>query len=99
MRRIYTIITAAVLSSAAYAQVDIGKGVSVTGSLQSDMLVPMGKQEDGSHEDFRTNTYADMSLMSKNIDLGVRLEYLDHPLPGFETDKGFKGWGLSLIHI
>ena len=85
------------MASATYAQVDLGKGVSVTGSLQSDMLVPTGKQADHSNEDFRTNTYADVSLMSKYVDLGVRMEYLDHPLPGFETDRGFNGWGLANI--
>lgn len=82
-------------ASAANAQVDLGKGISLTGSIQSDMLVPTGEQADGSNEDFRTNTYADVSLSSKMLDFGVRLEYLEHPLPGFETDRGFKGWGVA----
>lgn len=86
---------AVLAASAANAQVDLGKGISLTGSIQSDMLVPTGEQADGSNEDFRTNTYADVSLSSKMLDFGVRLEYLEHPLPGFETDRGFKGWGVA----
>lgn len=86
---------AVLAASAANAQVDLGKGISLTGSIQSDMLIPTGEQADGSNEDFRTNTYADVSLSSKMLDFGVRLEYLEHPLPGFETDRGFKGWGVA----
>ncbi len=86
---------AVLAATAANAQIDLGKGISLTGSIQSDMLVPTGEQADGSNEDFRTNTYADVSLSSKMLDFGVRLEYLEHPLPGFETDRGFKGWGVA----
>ena len=58
------------------------------------MLVPMRDEAIGAEktEDFQTNTYADLMLQSKYVDAGLRLEYLDHPLPGFEKD--FKGWGL-----
>ena len=70
---------------------------AVSGSIQSDMLVPQGTQEDGSHEDFRTNTYADISVLSKFVDAGARFEYLEHPLPGFERD--FKGWGLPYVYL
>lgn len=71
--------------------------VTVSGSVQSDMLVPTGKQADGSNEDFRTNTYADVNLQSKYVDAGVRFEYLEHPLPGFEND--FKGWGVPFFYV
>ena len=70
---------------------------AVSGSIQSDMLVPQGKQEDGSHEDFRTNTYADISVLSKFVDAGARFEYLEHPMPGFERDV--KGWGLPYVYL
>jgi len=95
MKRKQILVMAVLAASAANAQVDLGKGISLTGSIQSDMLVPTGEQADGSNEDFRTNTYADVSLSSKMLDFGVRLEYLEHPLPGFETDRGFKGWGVA----
>lgn len=71
--------------------------VTLSGSIQSDMLVPTGKQADGSHEDFRTNTYVDLALQSKYVDAGARLEYLEHPLPGFEND--FKGWGVPFFYV
>ena len=71
-----------------------GQGVKITGSIQSDMLVPMRDDAIGAEktEDFQTNTYGDIMLQSKYVDAGLRFEYLDHPLPGFEKD--FKGWGV-----
>lgn len=70
---------------------------SLSGSVQSDMLVPQGTQSDGSHENFRTNTYLDLNFMSKFLDAGGRFSYLDHPLPGFEKD--FKGWGVPYFYL
>ena len=70
------------------------QGITLSGSIQSDMLLPKEDSEIGAEktEDFQTNTYADLLLQSKHVDAGVRLEYLEHPLPGFEND--FKGWGV-----
>lgn len=74
--------------------------IAIHGSIQSDILVP---QEDkkintGSYkDDVLTNTYADLSLTSKHIEAGARLEYNDHPLPGFEPD--FKGWGVPHVFL
>lgn len=73
------------------------KKFALSGSVQSDILVPTGKNSDGSNCDFRTNTYADVNLTSRNLDAGVRLEYLEHPLPGFEND--FKGWGVANAYV
>ena len=68
--------------------------VTLSGSIQSDMLIPQSDEKIGAEktEDFQTNTYADLLMQSKQVDAGIRLEYLEHPLPGFEND--FKGWGL-----
>lgn len=70
------------------------KGVTLSGSIQSDMLIPQTDEKIGAEkeEDFQTNTYADILLQSKYVDAGARLEYLEHSLPGFEKD--FKGWGV-----
>lgn len=70
------------------------QGITLSGSIQSDMLVPQNDSKIGAEktEDFQTNTYVDLMLQSKYIDAGTRVEYLEHPLPGFEKD--FKGWGL-----
>ena len=58
------------------------------------MLLPQIDEKTGAEKtgDFLTNTYADLLLQSKYVDAGARLEYLEHPLPGFEND--FAGWGV-----
>lgn len=68
--------------------------VTFTGSIQSDVLVSQSDKSIGAEkkEDVLTNTYADLQLQSRYVDAGARLEYLEHPLPGFEND--FKGWGV-----
>ena len=70
------------------------KGVSLSGSIQSDMLVPRNDSGTGAEKtgSFLNNTYADLLLQSKYLDAGVRLEFLEYPLPGFEKD--FEGWGV-----
>ena len=70
---------------------------TVSGSIQSDMLAPTGSQSDGSHEDFRTNTFVDLNVMSKYIDAGARFEYREHQLPGY--DAAFKGYGVPYVYL
>ena len=70
------------------------KGLTFSGSLQSDMLVPRhdsgtGAKKEGS---FLSNTYADLLMQSNYIDAGVRFEFLEYPLPGYEKD--FEGYGV-----
>ena len=73
--------------------------VTLTGSIQSDVLVPENDSVIGAEktEDVVTNTYVTLQLTSKHVDAGARLEYLDHPLPGFEKD--FKGWGVPHFYV
>ena len=54
------------------------KRVTLSGSIQSDMLVPLRDEGTGAEKkgDFLTNTYADLMLQSKYVDAGVRLEFL-----------------------
>lgn len=74
--------------------------VTVSGSIQSDMLIG---QEDAAigaakpEEWLLTNTYADVNLMSKNVDAGLRFEFNRFPLPGFEKD--FKGYGVPYFYL
>lgn len=94
MRKIIlTFIIISLSLSTAIAQEE-QKGVTLSGSIQSDVLLPQDDEKIGAKktDDFLTNTYIDLQLLSKHIDAGARLEYLEHPLPGFEND--FKGWGL-----
>lgn len=75
-------------------------GLSLHGSFQTDMLIPQTDKTIGSTTDdgkFLTNTYLDLWLQYKKFSAGARLEYLDHPLPGFEPD--FKGWGVPYFYI
>ncbi len=72
-----------------------GEAVTVHGSVQADALFPEEDAAIGA-EKFREkllgNLYANVGLFSKYVDAGLRAEYLQHPLPGFENQ--FKGWGL-----
>ena len=65
-------------------------GFSLTGSLQSDILVPQDDASIGTEPyagDVVTNTYLNLALSYKEyVTVGARLEYLDYPLPGFERD-------------
>ncbi|MBO7467682.1 MAG: hypothetical protein J6T94_08395 [Bacteroidaceae bacterium] len=85
-----SVMCLSLLSSFAQEQ----KGIAFSGSIQSDMLIPQDDERTGAvkTEPFLNNTYADLQLMSRFVDGGARLEYLEHPLPGFEND--FKGWGV-----
>lgn len=78
---------------------DAGK-ISVTGSIQSDILIPQDDKKIGTEDtdDWGlTNSYAEVHAMSKYVDAGVRFSYLEHPLPGYEND--FKGWGVPYFYI
>ena len=99
MRRIVLTALWAACSVGAWAQQDSASAiksspVTLTGSIQSDILLPQRDNQIGAREsgDFLTNTYADLQLHSQWVEAGARLEYLEHPLPGFEND--FAGWGV-----
>jgi hypothetical protein len=96
-----TLLAVGLLSAAVNASaLDLGNDVVLHGSVKSDILLP---EEDarigtGSYsEDVLTNTYADLKLLSRYVDAGLRFEYLEHPMPGFEND--FKGWGVPNIYV
>lgn len=74
--------------------------VTVHGSVQADMLFPENDYKIGTEEysdKLLGNYYANASLFSKYAEAGLRFEYLEHPLPGFE-DK-FKGWGVPNFYV
>ncbi|MCD8394418.1 MAG: DUF6029 family protein [Bacteroidales bacterium] len=90
-------MTGAAALGAAAQTVDDGtpNKVTVHGSVQADILIPTEDVTYGGYkynDDVMLNFYTDASLYSKFVDAGVRFEYLEHPLPGFEPD--FKGWGV-----
>lgn len=90
-------------ASAVYAQED--GGITLSGSIQSDMMV--APQQDKSigtaeydNDTFLTNTYVDLMLQSKNIDAGTRFEFNQLPMPGFhDAYNDFKGWGVPHLWV
>ena len=97
LTRMVAIFGMAIMSVGLAAQ----EGVTLNGSVQSDILLPQEDHAIGtkydSNSDFLTNTYADLYLRSRWVDAGARLEYMDYPLPGFERD--FKGWGVPHLYV
>lgn len=82
-----------------YAQND-GKKVQLHGSVQTEFLIPQEDEKIGTEatDNFLlNNTYVDLNLNSKYVDAGARLEFLEYPLPGFESN--FKGWGVPHIYV
>ncbi len=74
--------------------------VTVHGSVQSDILFPENDYKIGTEEyssKILTNTYANAAVYSKYVEGGLRFEYLQHPLPGYEPD--FRGWGVPNIYV
>lgn len=79
----------------ASAQENPDRKVTVHGSVQVDALFPEDDAAIGTEhfkEKLLGNVYANAGLFSKYVDAGLRVEYLQHPMPGFERD--FKGWGV-----
>jgi len=75
------------------------QGISLTGSIQSEFLIPQEDEEIGTEktsDNLLNKTYAELNLTSNHVDAGVRFEYLEHPLPGFE--KEYQGWGLPYFY-
>ena len=74
--------------------------VTLSGSIQSDVLVPQDDEKIGtehSEDKVLTNTYVDLKLSSKYVDAGGRFEFLKYPLPGYEPD--LKGWGVPHLYV
>ncbi len=74
--------------------------IQLSGSIQSDVLLPEEDEKIGT-EDYSewglTNTFVELNATSKYVDAGARLEYLEHPLPGFEKD--YAGWGVPYFYV
>lgn len=93
-------LLAALCAMALAANAQDDNKITLSGSIQSDMLIPETDKDIGAEktEDFQMNTYVDLLLQHKDFEAGTRLEYLEHPLPGFDDD-GFKGWGVPHYYV
>lgn len=94
-----TIASLLIAAAVAATAQDGEKKVVVTGSLQSDILIPESDTKIGT-EDYSewalTNTYAEVNIQSEHLDAGARFEYTEHALPGYEKD--FEGWGVPYMY-
>lgn len=89
----------AVASGATAFNIGGDNGVALHGSVQADVLFP--EEDDaintGSYDkSILFNTYADLNMISRYVDAGIRVEFMKWPLPGYEKD--FKGWGVPHIY-
>ena len=93
MRRVFIASLMILLPFGAHSQ------VVVSGNVQSDVMIPHEDRTVGAEkqEDILSNTYAGLSVNCNYLDAGFRVEYLEHPLYGFEKD--FKGWGLPFFYV
>ena len=96
MRRVLVILIACYTSVAIMAS----DGISFFGSLQHDGLFAMSDEAIGTESysfPYLSNTYLNLSLTSKWVNAGLRLETMQAPLPGFEA--GFKGSGIGNLYV
>lgn len=83
------------------------KKVTLTGSIQTDWLVPESDNAIGANkEDYKAdilgNTYINLNLESQYVTAGVRVETMENPLPGFENifdTEPFSGTGIPFFQI
>ena len=96
-----TALLAASLLPLGAAAIDFGspknpdRQVTAHGSVQVDGLVPEDEGSTHYKEKLLGDAYANIGLFSKFVDAGLRVEYLEHPLPAFYSSPGFKGWGVG----
>ena len=73
--------------------------VQVHGSVQANVLVPDNPEEYPLDKPVLFNTYADVGLVSKYVDAGLRFEFNKWPLPQFQDIKGYAGWGVPNVYV
>ncbi|MDE6338732.1 MAG: hypothetical protein K2K97_02955, partial [Muribaculaceae bacterium] len=88
-------VSAVLMSPAALMAQD---KVQVHGSVQANVLVPDDPDEYTLDKPVVFNTYADVGLVSKYVDAGLRFEFAKWPLPQFQDIQGYAGWGVPNIY-
>ena len=85
--------------SFAAATYDAAGGINQSGSIESNMLISQGDAETGAkkQDGLQMNSYVELMVQSSHVDAGIRMEYMENPLPGYEND--FKGWGVPHFWI
>ena len=94
------VIAGAALSASAITIGGNDGGVALHGSVQFTGLFPEDDEAIGTEHSTHPllfNSYADLNMISKYVDAGIRLEFMKWPLPGFDPD--FKGWGVPHVYV
>ena len=91
----FSLAAALAATTTATAQENNDDKFVVSGSIQSDVIIPQEDTEIGAkkyNEWALTNTYADIAARSNHLDAGLRFEFTKHPLPGYaDTDSISRG--------
>ena len=80
--------------------------VIVVGGIQHDALVPIPTIEQGY---YLSNSYLDLGMRwdhntenqasFRGLEVITRAELTEWPLPGYDADPSFKGYGISHLHM
>lgn len=97
----------ALLASATTLTAQSERKVKLSGSVQTDWLLPENDESIGANKaDYRGdvlgNTYINLNLDSRYVTAGVRFETMENPLPGYENVadyKPFHGTGLPYFQV
>lgn len=73
--------------------------VQVHGSVQANVFIPDDPDDYTLHKDVVFNTYADVGLVSRYVDAGLRFEFAKWPLPQYQDLKGYAGWGVPNVYV
>ncbi len=98
--RILNLVIVLCVSAALFASGD-DNNVTLSGRLQTEMLVPQVDTAIGTDASYDfpvlSNTFLDLTLNSKYVTAGARMELLNNPMPGFEA--AYRGAGVPNIYV
>lgn len=107
MRHQILLLLGAAAVTSGMAQVKEKTVFKLTGSVQTDWILPenddaIGANKDDYRGDLLGNTYINLNLDSKYLNAGLRFETMENPLPGYENvedTKPFHGTSLPYFQI
>lgn len=88
-----------VLSNALTFAVKAEDKVQVHGSVQANGFVPDHPDDYRIDKPVVFNTYADVGIVSRYVDAGMRFEFAKWPLPQYQELDGYAGWGIPNIYV
>ncbi len=96
----YKLIALAILASSLMVFAEDNK-VTLSGRLQTEMLIPRVDTAIGTDASYDfpvlSNTFLDLTLNSKYVTAGARMELLNNPMPGFEA--AYRGAGIPNFYV